>query len=86
VEREKDQAAMAEWVKVAQVGELAPGQKKPLDLDGIAVLLFNVGGQYYAIEDVCTHDGLPCQAVGLRELPLPAHATARVLMCAPARH
>jgi 3-phenylpropionate/trans-cinnamate dioxygenase ferredoxin subunit len=50
---------MAEWVKVAQVGELAPGQKKPLDLDGIAVLLFNVGGQYYAIEDVCTHDGAP---------------------------
>jgi 3-phenylpropionate/trans-cinnamate dioxygenase ferredoxin subunit len=23
------------------------------------VLLFNVGGQYYAIEDVCTHDGAP---------------------------
>jgi 3-phenylpropionate/trans-cinnamate dioxygenase ferredoxin subunit len=50
---------MAEWVKVAQVSEVAPGQKKPIDLDGIAVLLFNVGGQYYAIEDVCTHDGAP---------------------------
>ena len=50
---------MAEWVKVAQIGEVAPGQKKPIDLDGIAVLLFNVGGQYYAIEDVCTHDGAP---------------------------
>ncbi len=48
---------MAEWVKVAQVGEVAPGQKKPIDLDGIAVLLFNVGGQYYAIEDVCTACG-----------------------------
>jgi 3-phenylpropionate/trans-cinnamate dioxygenase ferredoxin subunit len=50
---------MAEWVKVAQASEVAPGQKKPIDLDGIAVLLFNVGGQYYAIEDVCTHDGAP---------------------------
>jgi 3-phenylpropionate/trans-cinnamate dioxygenase ferredoxin subunit len=50
---------MAEWVKVAQVGEVAPGQKKPIDLDGVAVLLFNVSGQYYAIEDVCTHDGAP---------------------------
>jgi len=50
---------MAEWVKVAQVGEVGPGQKKPIDLDGVAVLLFNVGGQYYAIEDVCTHDGAP---------------------------
>jgi 3-phenylpropionate/trans-cinnamate dioxygenase ferredoxin subunit len=50
---------MAEWVKVAAVGELAPGQKKQIDLDGVAVALFNVGGQYYAIEDVCTHDGAP---------------------------
>jgi 3-phenylpropionate/trans-cinnamate dioxygenase ferredoxin subunit len=76
---------MAEWVKVAQVGELAPGQKKPIDLDGIAVLLFNVGGQYYAIEDVCTHDGAPLAVAGLTEPILPAHVTARGLMCARAR-
>jgi 3-phenylpropionate/trans-cinnamate dioxygenase ferredoxin subunit len=50
---------MAEWVKVAAVGELAPGDKKQIDLDGLAVALFNVEGQYYAIEDVCTHDGAP---------------------------
>jgi 3-phenylpropionate/trans-cinnamate dioxygenase ferredoxin subunit len=50
---------MAEWVKVAAVGELAPGDKKQIDLDGLAVALFNVDGQYYAIEDVCTHDGAP---------------------------
>jgi 3-phenylpropionate/trans-cinnamate dioxygenase ferredoxin subunit len=50
---------MAEWVKVAQGGELVPGQKKQVDLDGVAVALFNVDGQYYAIEDVCTHDGAP---------------------------
>jgi 3-phenylpropionate/trans-cinnamate dioxygenase ferredoxin subunit len=38
---------------------LAPGDKKQIDLDGLAVALFNVEGQYYAIEDVCTHDGAP---------------------------
>jgi 3-phenylpropionate/trans-cinnamate dioxygenase ferredoxin subunit len=26
-------------------------------VDGTAVLLCNVGGKLYAIEDVCTHDG-----------------------------
>lgn len=50
---------MVEWVKVAATAEVTPGQKKQLDLDGVAVLLFNVEGEYFAIEDVCTHDGAP---------------------------
>ncbi len=50
---------MAQWVKVAEVGELAPGEKKQIDIDGLEIALFNVDGQYYAIEDVCTHDGAP---------------------------
>lgn len=50
---------MAEWVKVAEVGEVAAGQKKQIDIDGLAVAVFNVDGQLYAIEDVCTHDGAP---------------------------
>lgn len=28
-----------------------------MDVDGASVVVFNLGGQYYAIEDVCTHDG-----------------------------
>ncbi len=50
---------MAEWVKIGEVGELAPGEKKQVDLDGLEVALFNVSGEYYVIEDVCTHDGAP---------------------------
>ena len=50
---------MAEWVKVADVNELAPGEKKTIDLEGLEVALFNVDGEYYAIEDICTHDGAP---------------------------
>ncbi|MGE3540427.1 MAG: non-heme iron oxygenase ferredoxin subunit [Candidatus Tectimicrobiota bacterium] len=50
---------MAEWVKVAALGEVTKGQKKQIDLDGLALLLFNVDGEFYAIEDVCTHDGAP---------------------------
>ena len=50
---------MADWVKVAEVNELAPGEKKQIDLDGIEVALFNVEGEYFCIEDICTHDGAP---------------------------
>jgi 3-phenylpropionate/trans-cinnamate dioxygenase ferredoxin component len=50
---------MLDFVKVANVGEVPPGGKKLLDLDGRAIALFNVEGQFYAIDDVCTHDGGP---------------------------
>ncbi len=48
---------MSEWVTVARVDELAPGQWRTVDVDGAQVAVFNLDGEYYAIEDVCTHDG-----------------------------
>lgn len=48
---------MSDWVSVARAGELAPGQWKNVDVDGAQVAVFNFDGRYYAIEDVCTHDG-----------------------------
>jgi 3-phenylpropionate/trans-cinnamate dioxygenase ferredoxin subunit len=48
---------MSEWITVAKVGELAPGSHRVVNVDGAAVVVFNLAGEYYAIEDVCTHDG-----------------------------
>ncbi|MBX3651265.1 MAG: non-heme iron oxygenase ferredoxin subunit [Burkholderiales bacterium] len=48
---------MADWVTVAAVGEIATGSCKVADVDGVAIAVFNIGGEYFAIEDVCTHDG-----------------------------
>ena len=48
---------MSEWVTVARVGELAPGQWRAVDVDGARIVVFYLDGEYYAIEDVCTHDG-----------------------------
>jgi 3-phenylpropionate/trans-cinnamate dioxygenase ferredoxin subunit len=50
---------MAEFIKVATTSELAPGRKMLVDYDGAPVGLFNIDGQFYALEDVCTHDGGP---------------------------
>ena len=48
---------MSDWVSVAREGEIAPGAFRVTDVDGTSVVVFNLGGSYYAIEDVCTHDG-----------------------------
>lgn len=48
---------MAEWVTVARVEELPPGQWRVVDVEGTHIAVFNLQGKYFAIEDVCTHDG-----------------------------
>lgn len=50
---------MAEFVKVAKTSDLAPGQKMLVEYDDEDVGLFNIEGEFYAISDVCTHDGGP---------------------------
>ena len=41
---------------VARATELAPGARRVVDVDGAQIAVFNLGGRYYAIADVCTHD------------------------------
>jgi 3-phenylpropionate/trans-cinnamate dioxygenase ferredoxin subunit len=48
---------MSEWVTVARVAEFGSGERRVVELDDTQVVVFKLGGQYYAIEDVCTHDG-----------------------------
>lgn len=50
---------MEGFVKAATVDELPPGQRKLVEIDGVRVAIFNLDGELYAIEDVCTHDGGP---------------------------
>jgi 3-phenylpropionate/trans-cinnamate dioxygenase ferredoxin subunit len=46
-------------IKAAKASEINPGDRKIIEVDGAFIAVFNVGGQYYAIEDVCTHDDGP---------------------------
>lgn len=48
---------MAKFVKVAAQADIPVGGKKLVEIDGVSVAVFNVNGAFYAIEDVCTHDG-----------------------------
>jgi 3-phenylpropionate/trans-cinnamate dioxygenase ferredoxin subunit len=44
-----------EYVKVARLGELSPGQKKLVFVGEDRVLLVNLQGDYYAVEETCPH-------------------------------
>lgn len=48
---------MSDWIDVAPQGELPPDTWALVDVDGTEVAVFNIDGRYYAIENVCTHDG-----------------------------
>ncbi len=50
---------MAKYVKVARADQIAPGEKQIFEVNGTLVVVINLDGQFYAIEDVCTHDGGP---------------------------
>jgi 3-phenylpropionate/trans-cinnamate dioxygenase ferredoxin subunit len=50
---------MSDFVRVAAVSELPDPCRKLVEVDERLVVLVHVGGEFFAIDDVCTHDGGP---------------------------
>jgi 3-phenylpropionate/trans-cinnamate dioxygenase ferredoxin component len=44
---------------VCSIDDLPAGERLMIDLDDKPVVIFNLAGGYYAIDDVCTHDDGP---------------------------
>jgi 3-phenylpropionate/trans-cinnamate dioxygenase ferredoxin subunit len=66
---------MSEFVKIATRSELPQGGKLLAEIDGRAIALFHVDDSFYAIDDVCTHDGGPLAEGDLlgNEIRCPRH-------------
>tara|TARA_B100000029_G_scaffold198492_1_gene196609 strand:- start:44034 stop:44339 length:306 start_codon:yes stop_codon:yes gene_type:complete len=47
------------YIKAADLDELQPGQTKLVSNEGTEVVLCNVDGQYYAVDNFCPHMGAP---------------------------
>jgi NAD(P)H-dependent nitrite reductase small subunit len=47
------------WVRVAAVGEIAPGEGRVVEAGDRTLAVFNVDGAYYAIDNTCSHRGGP---------------------------
>lgn len=50
---------MSEFERVASVEEIASGGRLSIFVDDVPALLIRVGDEFFAIEDVCSHDGQP---------------------------
>lgn len=67
---------MSDWTDVAAVADFLPGSCRQVEVDGVAIAVFNVDGRHYAIEDVCSHEAETLsngQLTGL-EITCPRHA------------
>ena len=47
------------FITVARVGEIPEGGRKLVRIEDRELAVFLLGGSYYALDDVCTHDGGP---------------------------
>lgn len=52
-------SSMTDFVTVATIDEIPPGDRIVVEIGRKWVAIFNVDNTYYAIEDRCTHDDGP---------------------------
>jgi nitrite reductase/ring-hydroxylating ferredoxin subunit len=50
---------MTDFVKIAKTTDLPDPGKQTYEIEDSFVVLFHVGGRFYCLNDVCTHDGGP---------------------------
>lgn len=48
---------MADWFDVARADDVPPGTAYAADVEGTFIAVVNVDGEFFAVEDLCTHDG-----------------------------
>jgi 3-phenylpropionate/trans-cinnamate dioxygenase ferredoxin subunit len=69
--------AADKWLPAGRVDELPPGRVRLVvdDAEDLRIAVCNVDGRFYAIEDVCTHDGGPLDQGQLEgdEIECPRH-------------
>lgn len=49
----------ARFVRVGKTGEVPVGRAEVFDVEDRKIAVFHIDDAYYAIDDICTHDGGP---------------------------
>jgi nitrite reductase (NADH) small subunit/3-phenylpropionate/trans-cinnamate dioxygenase ferredoxin subunit len=50
---------VSEFVKVASISDLPAGQAILVEVEGRSIAIFNVNGEVYALDNICSHRGGP---------------------------
>ena len=69
-----------EFYAVAETSDLANGERMFIEIDEVSIVLFNIGGEFFAIADVCSHDDGPVgegEVVGM-EIACPRHGPGSI--------
>ena len=53
---------MGDWVFVCTTAELLPGESRVVWDDDTPIMVFNYDGDYYALEDKCSHEDFELSA------------------------
>ena len=48
---------MSTWISVFSVDDIENGQHRVVDIDDTELVIFKVDNDFFAIENVCSHDG-----------------------------
>ena len=70
--------AQSGFVKIAEVGELSPGDMKVVNMGPDQVLVVNLDGNIYALDDICSHAYASLSEGDLtgEEIECPLHGSA----------
>lgn len=56
---------MSDWTDVDKVDNFPAGDARLVDVDDTMIAVYNIEGEFYALEDLCTHDGSAILGSGL---------------------
>ena len=48
-----------EFFEIAQLSDIPNGKRIFVEVDGDPIVVFNIGGEFFATDDLCTHDDGP---------------------------
>lgn len=54
-----DSSNSSNWIDVAHVHDLEAGKWHEVEINLTSILIFHLNNDFYAIENLCTHDGGP---------------------------
>ena len=58
--RELDEDKL-EYIPMGPAEGLANGERLFVEIDDLVIVVFNVAGEFFAIQDECSHDGNPLE-------------------------
>ncbi len=66
------------FIPVAKSGDIAPGKSICVEVEKKRIAIFNVDGNFYALDDYCPHKGAPLSTgyLGVSDVTCPWHGAS----------